>query len=128
MKRRKAMLLGLAFLLTVAWCWRGFYLPARIIYDTSFIHAPQAKTMAERWQAEHKGWDDLQLHGMRALRMLRRPWYDYRGSTRVYLEEHNDDRIECRFYGRDEQLKILGWEKVDGTWSLKREESLIMMY
>jgi hypothetical protein len=52
MKRRNAILLGLAFLLVlagyVAWCWRPFYSPPSIRYEPNV--PKEAIVQVERWR------------------------------------------------------------------------------
>ena len=67
MKRRNAILLGLAFLLMaggyIAWCWGPFYLPPKVTYNIDFLWTPQAKDLVEKWRTANAGWDDMPLAG-----------------------------------------------------------------
>ena len=127
MKRHNAIILGLAFLLMVAgyvaWCWRAFYLVPPFHYNVRFADVPEARTLVEQWRAGHTGWDRPQFDGKRAVRMLVRPWYDHRGSTIAFLDQHKEEGIVCRLVAAHaRQLVILRWHKVDGSWSLESEE------
>lgn len=118
MKRRNAMLLGLAFLLMVAgyvaWCWRPFYLrtPVRPCLPD------QQLALFEQWRVEHPDWDRSPFDGRMAVRMLIRPWYDYRGMVTANAIYNNGERMICQIdHTPTRRVAILKLVNVDGKWT-----------
>ena len=131
MRRRNAILFGLVFLLMItgyiAWCWRAFYLPTKFGYQLSFLKVPYAEALVKKWHTEHAGWDAPRFDGRLAVRMLIRPWYDYRGSTNAFLDHLGEGAIECRIVARHaRKVVVLRFVKVDGNWVMENETTRAM--
>jgi len=85
MRKRNAILLGSAFLLTVAgyvaWCWRPFYMPTKARYPDG--SSKEVVAVVNQWRGENRLGMPSRFDRQLALEMLRHPWRNYRGQAEV---------------------------------------------
>lgn len=122
MKRRNAILLGLVFLMMIAgylaWCWRGFYLTTPFKGYMRDEHL----VLVQQWRAKNPGWDDVPFNGRLALRMLMRPWYDYRGVVVATISYNTGESMVCMIqHTVTRRHTALRFANADGTWKLDGE-------
>ena len=76
MRRQKAIILGIGFLLIsvgyVAWCWRPFYLRPTLIYDDNV--PPAAKVAVEKLHKDQNLWGPSPFNLKYAIHLLGKPW------------------------------------------------------
>jgi len=127
MKRRNAILLGLAFLLMVAgyvaWCWRAFYLPTPVRY----ADAPSEEVIGviKRWQKESPLGDPVSFDLTLAFHLLVQPWRHSRQTMEARLARTESGEMVCEIWGYAyggcgmgpiPYLKRDGYIKSDGKW------------
>lgn len=120
MKRRNAILLGLAFLLMmagyVAWCWRAFYLPTPVRYtDTP---SEEVIGLIRRWQEERPLGAPISFDPEHAIWLLGKPWRPYRQPMEVQVTRLGSGDMECQIWSGGESCIISQdrYLKRNGKW------------
>ena len=116
MKRRNAILLGVAFVMLivgyVAWCWRPFYLRPLFRYHDNV--PPDAVAVIEDWRRNSPDWEPSEFEIRHALKRLGQPWearYSFKVNVLFFSEENAigiGDPFEC--------VMPYHFVKEDGRW------------